>query len=101
MSAVESALSRAQNLDALGNPPPDAAALAAAYMYGLTNSHGFIDGNKRTAWVIGRLFLAINGVKLQFTHTDAINLMLSVAAGTCSEEDLAAWLRQRIVLEAY
>lgn len=97
MNVVESALSRAPNLDALGNPPPDAADLAAAYIYGLASSHGFSDANKRTAWVIGRLFLAINGVKLRFTHADAIDLMLSVAGGTCSEADIAAWLRQRIV----
>ncbi len=97
LNAVESALSRASNLEAYGEPPPDVADLAAAYIYGLAVSQGFSDGNKRTAWVIGRLFLAINGVKLQFTDIDAINLMLAVARGSRTEVETAEWIRQRIV----
>lgn len=60
-------------------------------------SHGFSDGNKRTAWLVGRLFLAINGIQLQFTGFDAINLMLEVAGGTRTEAETADWIRQRIV----
>ena len=97
LNAVELALNRASNLDAYANPPPDVADLAAAYMFGLATSHGFSDGNKRTAWVIGRLFLAINGVKLRFAQPDAINLMLAVAGGGKTEEQVADWIRQRIV----
>lgn len=97
LNAVELALNRAPNLDAYGNPPPDVADLAAAYIYGLATSHGFNDGNKRAAWVIGRLFLAINGVKLQFAQADAINFVLAVADGTKTEEQVADWIRQRIV----
>lgn len=97
LNAVESALNRAQNLHAYGKPPPDAADLAAAYIHGLATNHGFSDGNKRTAWVVGRLFLAINGIKLQFTHIDAINFMMAVAGGTRNEAETANWLRERIV----
>ena len=97
LNAVELALNRAPDLDAYGNPPPDVADLAAAYIYGLTTSHGFSDGNKRIAWVTGRLFLAITGVKLQFAQADAINFMLAVADGTKTEEQVANWIRQRIV----
>lgn len=97
LNAVELALNRASNLDAYANPPPDVADLAAAYMFGLATSHGFSDGNKRTAWVIGRLFLTINGVKLRFAQPDAINLMLAVAGGGKTEEQVADWIRQRIV----
>lgn len=97
LNAVESALNRAQNLDAYGNPPPDVADLAAAYIYGIATSHGFSDGNKRTAWVIGRLYLAINGQTLVFSQIDAINFMLAVAAGNMSEQQTADWIRQRLV----
>jgi len=97
LNAVESALNRAQNLDAYGNPPPDVADLAAAYIYGIATSHGFSDGNKRTAWVIGRLFLAINGQTLVFNQIDAINFMLAVAAGNMPEQQVADWIRQRLV----
>lgn len=98
LNAVESALHRAQNLDAYGHPPPDAADLAAAYIYGIATSHGFSDGNKRTAWVIGRLFLALNGQTLVFDQVDAINFMLAVAAGDIPEQQVADWIRQRLAL---
>lgn len=98
LNAVESALHRAQNLDAYGHPPPDAADLAAAYIYGIATSHGFSDGNKRTAWVIGRLFLALNGQTLVFDQVDAINFMLAVAAGDMPEQQVAEWIRQRLAV---
>lgn len=97
LNAVESAINRARNREACGNPPPDIAELAAAYMYGIATSHGFTDGNKRTAWVIGRLFLAINNEKLVFNDIDAIHFMLNVAAGNITEPHVADWIRQRIV----
>lgn len=97
LNAVESALNRAQNVDAYGNPPPDVADLAAAYIYGIATSHGFSDGNKRSAWVIGRLFLAINARTLEFSHVDAINFMLDVASGNMAEPQVAEWIRQRLV----
>jgi death on curing protein len=96
LNAVESALNRAQNLEAYGNPPPDIAALAAAYIYGIATNHGFSDGNKRTAWVIGRLFLILNGAQLVFTEVEAIQFMLAVAAGELTELQTADWIRQRL-----
>ena len=96
LNAVESALERAKNIDAYGNPPPDVADLAAAYIYGIATGHGFADGNKRTAWVIGRLFLMINNQTLVFDQVDAINFMMAVAAGTMSEPQAAQWIRQRL-----
>jgi death on curing protein len=97
LNTVESALNRASNLDAYGNPPPDVADLAAAYIYGIATSQGFSDGNKRTAWVIGRLFLAINGETLAFSEVDAINFMLAIAAGNMTERQAADWIRRRLV----
>ena len=95
LGAVESALARPQNLKAYGNP--DAADLAAAYAFGLARNHGFLDGNKRTAWVVARLFLADNGTRIKFDPFQAIATMEAVAAGTLTETDLAAWFRQLIV----
>ena len=60
----------------------DAASLAAVYASGLVRSHGFADGNKCTAWVVVRLFLADNGHKPQFEKADAVNVMERVA-GVC------------------
>ena len=69
--------------------------LAAAYAFGVARNHPFIDGNKRTAWVLARLFLAINGVTLSFIATDAITMMMALAAGDLDEEAVAAWFTAR------
>ncbi len=91
---VESALARPQNPAAYGEP--DAADLAAAYLYGLARNHGFSDGNKRTAWVEARLFLADNGYRLRFDPVEAVRTVEAVAGGTLAEGDLAAWFRDRL-----
>ena len=88
----ESALSRPRQQAAYGEP--DAAALAAAYGYGLARNHPFVDGNKRTAFVAVELFLALNGFELRAGDADCVMTMLSLAGGILSEEDFAAWVRQ-------
>ena len=92
--AIESALARPANLAAYGNP--NAAELAAAYICRLANNHGFIDGNKRTAWVTGRVFLADKGLALDFAPLDAIQVMEGVAASGITETELALWIRSRL-----
>jgi len=92
--AVESALSRPVNLAQYGNP--DAAQLAAAYAFGIARNHGFLDGNKRTAWVTARLFLADNGLRLDVDPVDAIQTMENVASGIVDEKNLADWFRSHI-----
>lgn len=96
-NAVESALARPSQLHAYGNPAPAAADLAAAYAYELARNHGFSDGNKRTAWVVARVFLADNDVHLRFSEIDAIHAMQAVAGGSLDERQLADWFRERIV----
>lgn len=93
--AVESALARPQNPAAYG--APDVADLAAAYAYGLARDRGFADGNKRTAWVVARLFIADNDYTLRFDPLDAIRTMEGVAAGAIDEALLARWFQDRIV----
>ena len=91
---LESAMARPQQLDAYGEP--DAAALAAAYAYGIARNHPFVDGNKRTAAVVSELFLAKNGIGLETTNAEVAVAFLALAAGELSEEELADWFRQRI-----
>jgi death on curing protein len=88
---LDSALGRPLNLAAYGEP--DAAALAAAYGYGIARNHAFIDGNKRTALVAAELFLRLNGWHLEVTDADCVFTMLAVATGDITEEQFAAWLR--------
>ena len=92
--ALESALARPQNRWAFGESDP--CALAAAYAFGIARNHLFADGNKRTAWVLARLFLALNGITIRFAAEDAIATVLRLAAGQLSEEQLAGWLRAHV-----
>lgn len=91
---LESALARPINAWSYGADDP--AALAAAYAFGVARNHPFVDGNKRTAWVLARLFLALNGHALRFEAADAIAAMLALAAGELSEEELADWFREHL-----
>ncbi len=90
-----SAMARPQNLAAYGDRP-DAAHLAAAYAFGLARNHPFLDGNKRTAFVVMELFLNLNGWTLEADNAACISVMLALAAGKLSEEMLAKWLRDHI-----
>lgn len=92
---IELALGRPQNL--LSYAEPDGAALAAAYAFGIARNHGFVDGNKRTAWIVARLFLADNGYTLKFAPRDAIQQMEGLAAGSVTEDEMPRWFRDRIV----
>ena len=93
-AGLQSALARAPNLAAYGEP--DAAALAAAYAAGIARNHPFVDGNKRTAWIAARLFLRINAIRLSYVHEEAAGVMLALAAGDVTEEEFAEWLRERV-----
>jgi death-on-curing protein len=93
-SMIESAMARPQHLLTYGKP--DAADLASAYAFGLARNHGFVDGNKRVAWTVARLFLARNGMQLSFEAIDAVGTVERVAAGTISQDDFAQWLRGRL-----
>lgn len=93
-SALESALARARNQWAYGEI--DICALAAAYAYGVARNHPFADGNKRTAWVLARLFLALNNIQISFAPEEAIRMVLALASGALSEGEVADWLRERL-----
>lgn len=95
---LESALARAQQLHAYGDPAPDLADLAAALAYGLARNHPFVDGNKRTAHVAYRTFLALNGAELAATDEEKYVAMLALSEGKLAERDFAAWLRPRVRL---
>ena len=78
LGALESAPARPANLAAYGDP--DAADLAASYAFGLLRDQAFFDGNKRTAWVTARVFLADNGRHLRFDPLDAVRIVEDCAA---------------------
>jgi death on curing protein len=95
---LESALARPENLAAYGKP--DVADLAAAYGYGISRNHAFIDGNKRTGFVAVELFLEINGNELVASDADCVMTMLAIASGDITESQFAAWLCEHVAKKA-
>jgi death on curing protein len=92
---LESALARPINKFAYGEQ--SIAALAAAYGFGISPNHPFIDGNKRTALASMIVFLGLNGLDLDVPPEAATVMVLSLAAGETTEELLAQWLADSVV----
>jgi len=92
---LASALARPRNVAAYGEDP-DAASLAAAYAFALSRNHPFLDGNKRTAFVVMELFLNLNGWTLGAEDADCISTMEALASGKLGENALAKWLRDHL-----
>lgn len=93
---LESALARPRQKWAYGDPPPDIAALAAAYAFGIGRNPAFVDGNKRAGWAAGVLFLKTNGVSIRAPGFDSVETMIALAEGALTEDDFADWLRSQI-----
>lgn len=66
---------------------------AAALMHGIACNHGLIDGNKRLAWASTRMFLGLNGHRLELSEDQAVELVLAVASGRFDAEALAKAVR--------
>ncbi len=91
---LDSAMARPQNLAQYGDS--DAAALAAAYAFGIARNHPFTDGNKRTAAVVSETFLMLNGYALGATDAELVVAFVALAAGELGEDELADWFRQHL-----
>lgn len=96
LGLLESAMARPMNIEAY-EPDADIARLAAAYAFGIAKNHPFVDGNKRTSFVACRTFIILNGYQLVAEPRDKYLTFLSLAEGSLSEDELAAWLRARVV----
>lgn len=88
---LESALARPINKHAYGTG--DLAALAASYGFGLARNHAFVDGNKRTALLAIVTFVGLNGIEFVAPETEAVVVMVAVAAGEIDEDGLTRWIR--------
>ncbi|TVS11726.1 MAG: type II toxin-antitoxin system death-on-curing family toxin [Gammaproteobacteria bacterium] len=90
--ALASALARPQQRLAYGQDV-DIPTLAAAYAAGIARNHPFVDGNKRTAYVVCRTFLILNGWDMIGPLADRYPIFLGLAEGAISEDELTEWLR--------
>ncbi len=92
---LKSALARPKQHHAYSESA-DIVDIAAAYTGGIVRNHPFIDGNKRTGFVIGILFLELNGYRFKATEEDAARSVLELAAGTLDETGYCAFLRANV-----
>lgn len=88
---LESALARPQQLFHYGKP--SMAEMAAAYAAGIVKNHPFLDGNKRTGFMLGAGFLECNGHEFYASEADAVMSTLAMAAGEMTEAAYAEWLQ--------
>lgn len=87
---LDSALARPQQLHHYGKPTmPE---MAAAYAAGIVKNHPFLDGNKRTGFMMGAGFLERNGYEFFASEVEVVLRTLALAAGEMTEADYAAWL---------
>ena len=89
---LESALARPRQHHAYANIS-DVVEMAALYTAGIIRNHPFADGNKRTGFVIGVVFLELHGFDFKASEADATQAVMGLAAGTLDEAGYAAWLR--------
>ncbi len=95
LGLIESALARAQNRSLYEDASTPE--LAADYGFGLVKNHGFIDGNKRTAYVATRLFLKLHGMDFSCDPVSRVLVFESLGAGEISEEEFLTWVKNNTI----
>lgn len=94
LGLLQSALARPKHYSYAKTP--DAVEMAALYTAGVIRNHPFVDGNKRTGFLIGVLFLELHGFDFKASEEDATQVVMALAAGTLDEVGYGAWLRENV-----
>ncbi len=89
---LESALAKPRNLFAYGSPT--LFGMAAGYAAGIILNHPFLDGNKRTGFIVAATFLELNGLTFTASEESVVEKTLALAAGRLKEEGYASWLKE-------
>ena len=91
---IAASLARPKHLWSYGEPTPTLFDLAAAYGYGLAKNHGFIDGNKRVAFVAMATFLELNEYSFNAPEEEVVVMILQLASEKENQEKIAMWLEK-------
>ncbi|MBL8752659.1 MAG: type II toxin-antitoxin system death-on-curing family toxin [Planctomycetes bacterium] len=89
---LESAMARPKAVFAYESQ--DLAVLAGAYAHALAKNHPFVDGNKRIAFVVARVFLGLNDVSFDPAEAEAVVFVEGLAAGMVTQDQFTAWVRK-------
>ena len=92
---LHSALARARQIYACSDTP-DLIEMTTAYTASIVRNHPFVDDNKRTGFVVGILFLELNGYRFSATQACAAQSVLELAAGSLDEAGYTAFLRANV-----
>lgn len=92
---LSASLARPKHLFAYGNPT--IFDLAAAYGYGLAKNHPFVDGNKRTAFMVMYTFLGLNNYWLEVAEVEVVLKMEGLAMNTETQELIALWMNNNSI----
>lgn len=65
---------------------------AAVMCRSIISNHPFVDGNKRTGIHVTLIFLELNGIELQYSQNELIELGFGVASSQLSSDDILKWL---------
>ena len=96
LGMLESALAQPRATFGGTDLHPTLIAKAAALGFSLTLNHAFVDGNKRVAHAAMEVFLLLNGVELIAAIDDQERLMLNLADGRMTREELTSWLENHV-----
>jgi death-on-curing protein len=94
LGLLGSALARPQQVFAYAKPKPAVPELAAAYAWGLIRDHPFVDGNKRTAFLVATGFCELNGYRFAAPEIEPPVIFEAAAAGEIQEAGLALWFKR-------
>lgn len=97
LGLLESSLAQPTATFAGGDLHPTLVDKAAALAFSLVANHPFVDGNKRIGHAAMEVFLVLNGYEIEASVDEQERLMLDVASGSITRENLADWLRQHVV----
>jgi death-on-curing protein len=92
LGLLESALARPRHVHEYEGR--DLAGLAATYAHGIAKNHPFVDGNKRVAFVVARVFLGLNGVAFDPPEHEAVVMVEGLAAGDVPLAAFTKWVRK-------
>ncbi len=74
------------------------AAKSAALLHSMVGNHGFVDGNKRTSWILVELLIERSGYRLNIADYERIDdLVVEVANGAIGFQELYDWFKARVV----
>jgi death on curing protein len=93
---LKSALCRPLNQLAYSESSLDISSLAAAYGYGIAKNHPFVDGNKRTSYIVMRTFLKLNGCDIKADEIEKYQVWIDIATSKMDEAELAQWIREHL-----